>query len=139
MEDMFTEQELGQFKGVVGDSITVAFEEYKEVVKDIVTESIGEALEQIVLPRFDKIETRLDIIESELGTVKSELGTVKSDVGIIKATMVTRDDLDRRLVDFKQELHNTGEKALRKITRLTQILHSNSVMSVAQVVEVGKV
>jgi hypothetical protein len=86
-------------------------------IKEVVTETVGESLQQIVLPRFDAIEGRLEKVES---------------------SMVTMDYLDRRLERFKDELKDTGSKALRKISRLTEALHANGGLTAAQVVEIGK-
>lgn len=104
--------EVGGLKGEIG-GLRIEF-------KDMITEGVGNALEQMVFPRFVEMEDRFDRIEARLSQT------------------VTLDQLDRKLTSLKDELKDTGAKAIRKVTHLAQILHSNNVLSAAQVVEVGR-
>jgi len=38
---------------------------------------VGEALEQIVLPQFEKMGNRFDTVENRLGTVENRFGTIE--------------------------------------------------------------
>lgn len=111
--------DVGGLKGEVGA--------LRAEIPDMIDEGIGNALEQMVFPRFVELEDRFDAMDKRL-----------DDTGVRLAETVTLDQLDRRLLSLKDELKDTGAKAIRKVTQLAQILHANNVLSTAQVVEVGR-
>ena len=64
----------------------------KQWIKGAITDGVVEALESIVLPRFDehdkrfdRIEKRLDSVESRLTSVESRLTALESDMRDVKA------------------------------------------------------
>lgn len=114
-----------------------------EAIRGIVVEAVGESLEQIVLPRFDALETRMDRVEGRLDGIDvrldgidGQMSGVNGRLDRIESTMVTKDFLEDRLADFKSELKNTGGKALVQIKRLATELHRNGGLSKEQVVQV---
>ena len=54
------------------------------------TQSDLEAIEKILVPRFDRIDTRLDRIEQRLDIVESHLKEIRYDLGYENLKVVKR-------------------------------------------------
>lgn len=93
----------------------------KKWIKGAITEGIVDALNEIVLPRFEEhdrrlgaiegylgsIEARLDAIESDIREIKSRLGILESDVKEIKGQLDTHDWQIEAMASDIKELYNT--------------------------------
>lgn len=95
---------------VVTSELTKAF------IRDVVVEAVGEAFEQVILPRLDALET-------EVVSVKGKLND-----------MVTVDYMENRLFAQKGEIANSGIKASQQVKTLATELHRNGVINVDQFV-----
>ncbi len=127
------------------ESIRVVFREElrSDGTREFIQEVVVDALEQVVFPRFvaledrmDQTDGRLDKIDGRLDHVDGRLDHMDSSLGRIESTMVTKDHLEDRLVDFKATLKQTGGQALRQIKTLAAELHRNGVFSAEQAVQV---
>ena len=94
-----------------------------EAIRGVMIEVMGEMLEEIVLPRFDTLETDVAELKTDMTMVKGKL-----------ADMVTVDYMDRRLFDQKGELANSGIRASHQVKTLATELHRNGVITVDQFV-----
>ncbi len=94
-----------------------------EAIRGVMIEVMGEMLEEIVLPRFDTLETDVAELKTDMTTVKGKLND-----------MVTVDYMDRRLFDQKGELANSGIRASHQVKTLATELHRNGVISADQFV-----
>lgn len=56
----------------------------KQWIKGAIADGVVEALETVVLPRFDEHDKRFDRIEARLGSVEKRLESLESDVCILK-------------------------------------------------------
>ena len=56
----------------------------KQWIKGAIADGVVEALEAVVLPRFDEHGKRFDRIEDRLGSVEKRLESLESDVCILK-------------------------------------------------------
>ena len=56
----------------------------KQWIKGAIADGVVEALETVVLPRFDEHDKRFDRIEVRLGSVEKRLESLESDVCILK-------------------------------------------------------
>ncbi|MDO4773905.1 MAG: hypothetical protein Q4A37_02165 [Candidatus Saccharibacteria bacterium] len=67
----------------------------KQWIKGAITDGVVEALETIILPRFDAVEARLDAVEKRLDSVESRLDSVEARLIALEAEMRTvRERLD---------------------------------------------
>jgi len=105
----------------------------KEFIRDIVVEAVGEALEQIVLPRLDTLESDVSELKSDVSELKSDVSVMKTDISGLKTNMVTVDHLENRVFGMKGELANSGIRAIQQVKTLATELHRNNVISVDQV------
>jgi polyhydroxyalkanoate synthesis regulator phasin len=130
-EEMQSEFKGETFKSAVRGVIREEFEgePFKSAVRGVVHEEIGEVLEQIVLPRFDSLETRVDGLENRMDGLENRMDR-------IEATMVTKDYLDDRLADFKASLKESGGKALRQIKTMATELHRNGGLTTDQLIQI---
>lgn len=109
---------------VVTSELTKAF------IRDVVVESVGEAFEQVILPRLDALETDMAELKTDMAELKTDMVSVKGKL----ADMVTVDYMDRRLVDQKGELANSGIRASHQVKTLATELHRNGVITADQFV-----
>ncbi len=124
------------------------FVSFRSEIKGMIVDGVGEALEQMVFPRFVEMEDRFETIDKRFDTMDKRFDAMDNRFDAMDsrfervearlAETVTIDQLDRRLLSLKDELKDTGARAIRKLTHLAQILHANNVLSAAQVVEVGR-
>lgn len=97
---MFDKDEVGQLR---------------HVIKEVVDESIGQALEDVVLPRFEQVD---------------------QEIGWMKANMVTRDFLEDRLADFRTSLTDSADWVGRQLKRLTNTMHQDGLLAADQVIQI---
>lgn len=71
-------------------------------------------MDDMILPRFDKLETWQENVTN---------GTTN---------VVTKDYLDRKFDDFKESLEDYGAKASQQVRRLTTVLHKNGTITTPQ-------
>ena len=114
---------------ISGDFLTMLEKSDLELIRGVIREEVGEALEQVVLPKFD-------YVNDEISGMKSDISGMKSEIHWIKANMVTKDFLEERLARFKVELANSAIWVANQVTRLTQVLHKNGVLTAEQVVSI---
>ena len=86
----------------------------KEDVPGIVYEAVGEIMEEMIIPRFDRLETWQQNVTNGATNV------------------VTKDYLDEKLENFKDSLREYGATAGQQVRRLTTILHKNGTISTPQ-------
>ena len=94
-----------------------------EAIRGVMIEVMGEMLEEIVLPRFDTLETDVAGLKTDMITVKGKL-----------ADMVTVDYMENRLFAQKGEIANSGIKASQQVKTLATELHRNGTITVDQFV-----
>jgi len=119
----------------------IASESTRAMIRDVVVEAVGEALEQIVSPRLYVLETDMSELKTDVASlqkdmvsVKSDIAGMKGDIAGMKSSMVTVDYMDRRLFDQKGELANSGIRASQQVKTLATELHRNGVITVDQFV-----
>lgn len=123
---------------------SVIREEFQsEGLRSIIREEVGDALEQIVLPRFDTVESRLDKVEGRLEKVESRLDKVDGRLGKVENRLegfstiyVTKEYLDDKLADFKTGLEDSSRWVAKQVARLTDTLHKGGVLNAEQVIEI---
>ena len=59
----------------------------KQWIKGAITDGVVEALEAVVLPRFDEHDKRFDRIEARLDSVEEDVSGLKDDVSSLKSEM----------------------------------------------------
>lgn len=65
----------------------------KQWIKGAITGGIVDALNEIVIPRFEEHDKRFDVLESDMAVVKRDIVELKEDVRTLKQDM--RDVKDR--------------------------------------------
>jgi len=56
--------------------------------------------------RFDKVEGRLDKVEGRLDKVEGRLDNLEVDIKYVKSNIVTKDYLDRKFQEHKEDYHS---------------------------------
>ena len=56
----------------------------KQWIKGVIADGVVEALETVVLPRFDEHDKRFDRIEARLGLVEEDVSSLKSEMREVK-------------------------------------------------------
>ena len=59
----------------------------KQWIKGAIADGVVEALESVVLPRFDEHDRRFDRVEARLGSVEEDVSGLKEDVSSLKSEM----------------------------------------------------
>ena len=72
----------------------------KQWIKSAIADGVVEALEAVVLPRFDEHGERLNRIEDRLGSVEKRLESLESDVCILKQDVSA----------LKQDMHGVKDR-----------------------------
>lgn len=72
----------------------------KQWIKGAIADGVVEALETVVLPRFDEHDKRFDRIEDRLGSVEKRLESLESDVCILKQDVSV----------LKQDMHGVKDR-----------------------------
>lgn len=72
----------------------------KQWIKGAIADGVVEALEAVVLPRFDEHDKRFDRIEDRLGSVEKRLESLESDVCILKQDVSA----------LKQDMHGVKDR-----------------------------
>ena len=72
----------------------------KQWIKGAIADGVVEALETVVLPRFDEHGERLNRIEARLGSVEKRLESLESDVCILKQDVSA----------LKQDMHGVKDR-----------------------------
>ena len=72
----------------------------KQWIKSAIADGVVEALEAVVLPRFDEHGERLNRIEARLGSVEKRLESLESDVCILKQDVSA----------LKQDMHGVKDR-----------------------------
>ena len=72
----------------------------KQWIKGAIADGVVEALEAVVLPRFDEHGERLNRIEDRLGSVEKRLESLESDVCILKQDVSA----------LKQDMHGVKDR-----------------------------
>ena len=77
----------------------------KQWIKGAITDGVVEALETIVLPRFDEHDKRFDKVEKRLDTLESDVHVLKNDVNIVKQDLrEVKEHLERLASNFLEIL-----------------------------------
>ena len=124
---MLEEQDLKLIKKVI-----------QEVVEEEVTPHFIAAAQQFesIDRRFEQIDQRFKGIDQRFEGMDQRFDRVESRLINIETTMVTKDDLEDRLGDFKATLKKTGGQALRQIKRMATELHRNGGLTTDQIVHI---
>ena len=72
----------------------------KQWIKGAIADGVVEALEAVVLPRFDEHDKRFDRIEARLGSVEKRLESLESDVCVLKQDVSA----------LKQDMHGVKDR-----------------------------
>ncbi len=107
-----------------------------EQIRGVVQEVVGDALEEIVLPRFEAIDRRFDGIDQRFVGVDQRFEGIDRRLSRIEANMVTRDFLEDRLADFRASLTDSADWAGRQLKRLTHIMHEGRLLTTEQVIQI---
>jgi chromosome segregation ATPase len=80
----------------------------RQWIKGAITEGIVDALNEIVIPRFEAIESRLDSIESRLTSLERDMRDVKEQLGYVEGEI-------QALTNDIKEIYNVIYKKPNKI------------------------
>ena len=79
----------------------------KQWIKGAIADGVVEALETVVLPRFDEHDKRFDRIEARLGSVEKDVSGLKKDVSSLKSEMY---EVKSRLDRVEGGLHEVKDR-----------------------------
>ena len=79
----------------------------KQWIKGAIADGVVEALEAVVLPRFDEHDKRFDRIEDRLGSVKEDVSGLKEDTSSLKSEMY---EVKSQLNGVEHELYGVKER-----------------------------
>lgn len=79
----------------------------KQWIKGAIADGVVEALEAVVLPRFDEHDKRFDRIEVRLDSVGKRLESLESDVCILKQDVSA---LKQDVSALKQDMHGVKDR-----------------------------
>lgn len=79
----------------------------KQWIKGAIADGVVEALEAVVLPRFDEHGERLNRIEARLGSVEEDVSGLKDDVSSLKSEMY---EVKSRLDQVEGGLHEVKDR-----------------------------
>lgn len=105
-------------------------------MRELMQETIGETLEEVVLPQFVELREEISGIKAEIGGMKGEISGIKAEVSWIKANMVTKDFLEDRLADFRISLADSADWVGRQLKRLTNTMYQGKALTADQVIAI---
>ena len=79
----------------------------KQWIKGAITDGVVEALEAVVLPRFDEHDKRFDRIEARLDSVEEDVSGLKDDVSSLKSEMC---EVKSRLNGVESEMREVKDR-----------------------------
>ena len=79
----------------------------KQWIKGAIADGVVEALESVVLPRFDEHDRRFDRVEARLGSVKEDVSGLKEDTSSLKSEMY---EVKSQLNGVEHELYGVKER-----------------------------
>lgn len=79
----------------------------KNWIKGAIAEGVNEALESVVLPRFDEQDKRFDALEADVAELKTDVAVLKTDVVALKTDV---SGLKADVSSIKQELRTVNER-----------------------------
>ena len=79
----------------------------KQWIKGAIADGVVEALETVVLPRFDEHDKRFDRIEARLGSVEEDVSGLKEDTSSLKSEMY---EVKSQLNGVEHELYGVKER-----------------------------
>lgn len=95
----------------------------KKWIKGAITEGVVDALNEIVLPRFDEHDKRFDAVEDRLDSLEEDVRVLKDDVRVLKEDVRTlKDDMrdvKERLGTVEWQIAKDGKKAENLAAALT--------------------
>lgn len=79
----------------------------KQWIKGAITDGVVEALEAVVLPRFDEHDKRFDRIEARLDSVEEDVSGLKDNVSSLKSEMC---EVKSRLNGVESEMREVKDR-----------------------------
>lgn len=79
----------------------------KQWIKGAIADGVVEALESVVLPRFDEHDRRFDRVEARLGSVEEDVSGLKEDTSSLKSEMY---EVKSQLNGVEHELYGVKER-----------------------------
>ena len=79
----------------------------KQWIKGAIADGVVEALETVVLPRFDEHDKRFDRIEARLDSVEEDVSGLKEDVSSLKSEMC---EVKSRLNGVESEMRGVKDR-----------------------------
>ncbi len=79
----------------------------KQWIKGAIADGVVEALEAVVLPRFDEHDKRFDRIEARLDSVEEDVSGLKDDVSSLKSEMC---EVKSRLNGVESEMREVKDR-----------------------------
>ncbi len=79
----------------------------KQWIKGAIADGVVEALETVVLPRFDEHDKRFDRIEARLDSVEEDVSGLKEDVSSLKSEMC---EVKSRLNGVESEMREVKDR-----------------------------
>ena len=79
----------------------------KQWIKGAIADGVVEALETVVLPRFDEHDRRFDRVEARLGSVEEDVSGLKEDTSSLKSEMY---EVKSQLNGVEHELYGVKER-----------------------------
>ncbi len=78
---------------------------------------------------FTRMEERFAEVKSDISSMKSDISDLKSDVHELNTTMVTKDYLDRKVQEFKDESTIKLRKENEKVATIVRTLREKTIFS----------
>lgn len=131
---MLEQKDFEQIAVLVTKIVNQALEDFVPRVEQIVTEKIGQALEEVVLPQFQDIRERLDRLEARVTRLEESVARLEARVTRLEgrmdhmeAQMVTKDYLDDKLADLRSDLMTVDRKQEAKLNAMALRLKERDV------------
>ena len=87
----------------------------KTWIKDAIVEGVNDALELVVLPRFDAIQTQLNSVETRLDSVEVRLTSVEMDIRDMKQSIHTMSWQIEAMMNDIKELYDVVYKKPNRV------------------------